>query len=156
MRAANEPFDPLATFRETYLLLANQGAMEGAELLDQAPSTLGLVHMDRSRFMQVCVNLLLNARDAMPAGGEIALDAVIQGRELVLSLTDSGHGIAPDQLPRIFEPFFTTKDPGKGQGLGLAVCQRLIGEAGGRIEVQSALGQGSSFTLRLPVAREGV
>jgi signal transduction histidine kinase len=110
--------------------------------------------MDRSRFMQVCVNLLLNARDAMPGGGEIALDALRQGPELLVTITDTGHGIAPEQLPHIFEPFFTTKDPGRSRGLGLAVCQRLISEAGGQIEVQSVAGQGSCFTLRLPVARE--
>jgi signal transduction histidine kinase len=154
VRAADEPFDPLAAVRETYLLLANQGAMEGAELLDRAPPTLGLVHMDRSRFMQVCVNLLLNARDAMPGGGEIALDAHRQGEELLVTIADTGHGIPPEQLPRIFEPFFTTKDPGKSRGLGLAVCQRLVSEAGGQIAVQSIPGQGSCFTLRLPLAGE--
>jgi len=154
VRATDEPFDPLAAFREAYELLANQGAVEEAELLDRAPPTLGLVRMDRSRFMQVCVNLLLNARDAMPGGGEIALDAFRQGPELLVTITDTGHGIAPEQLAHIFEPFFTTKDPGRSRGLGLAVCQRLISEAGGQIEVQSVPGQGSCFTLRLPVARE--
>jgi hypothetical protein len=110
--------------------------------------------MERSRFVQVCINLLLNARAAMPAGGEITLAAERQGTALILTLADSGHGIAPEVLPRIFEPFFTTKAPGKGRGLGLAVCQRLVSEAGGTIEVQSSPGQGCSFTLRLPAVRE--
>jgi signal transduction histidine kinase len=154
VRATDEPFDPLAAFREAYLLLANQGAVEGAELSDGAPPSVGLVRMDRSRFLQVCVNLLLNARDAMPGGGKIFLDGLRQGSELLVTITDTGHGIAPELQPRIFEPFFTTKDPGKSRGLGLAVCQRLISEAGGQIEAQSVPGQGSCFTLRLPVAKE--
>jgi signal transduction histidine kinase len=154
VRAMDEPFDPLATFREAYLLLANQGAVEGVELIDRAPSSVGLVRMDRSRFLQVCVNLLLNARDAMPGGGKIFLDGLRQGAEVLVTIADTGHGIAPELQPRIFEPFFTTKDPGKSRGLGLAVCQRLISEAGGQIEVQSVPGQGSCFTLGLPVAKE--
>jgi signal transduction histidine kinase len=153
-REAAEPFDPLTALRDTVVLLANQGTLEGVVLVDRAPVTLGQVCMDRSHFMQVCVNLLLNARDAMPAGGQVTLAARRQGSELLLSLTDTGQGIAPELLTRVFEPFFSTKEPGKGQGLGLAICQRLISEAGGRIEVQSAPGQGSCFTLRLPVARE--
>jgi two-component system NtrC family sensor kinase len=110
--------------------------------------------MDRGRFVQVCVNLLLNARDAMPTGGEIVFDALQNGSELMLLIADSGTGIPAEMLVRIFEPFYTTKDPGKGRGLGLAVCQRLISEAGGRIEMQSVVGQGSTFRLCLPVVQE--
>ena len=152
--AAAGPFDPLSACREAIELLGNQRGLDGVELVDLAPASVGQVHMDRSRFVQVCINLLLNARDAMPAGGTITLAAERQGPALVLTLTDSGHGIAPDVLPRIFEPFFTTKAPGKGRGLGLAVCQRLVSEAGGTIDVQSSPGQGCRFTLRLPAVRE--
>jgi len=112
------------------------------------------VRMDRSRFQQICVNLLLNARDAMPDGGEIVVTAQQREGELFLIVADCGGGIAPEMQKRIFEPFFTTKDPGKGRGLGLAVCQRLVTEAGGGIDVLSTPGQGSTFTLRLPVVRE--
>jgi signal transduction histidine kinase len=152
--ATGEPFDPLGACRDAIELLANQGGLDGVELVDLAPASLGLVQMERSRFVQVCINLLLNARAAMPAGGEITLAAERQGTALILTLADNGHGIAPEVLPHIFEPFFTTKAPGKGRGLGLAVCQRLVSEAGGTIEVQSSPGQGCSFTLRLPAVRE--
>ena len=151
---AASPFDPLAACRDAIGLLSNQGGLDGIELIDRAPAGVGLMLMDRGRFVQVCVNLLLNARDAMPAGGQLTLTAARQGPDLVLTLADSGHGIPPELLPKIFEPFFTTKDPGKGRGLGLAVCQRLVSEAGGAIEVQSAPGQGCRFTLRLPAVRE--
>ena len=113
-----------------------------------------MVRMDRSRFMQICVNLLLNARDAMPDGGEITLEAKKDGGDLLLTVADTGSGISPQTQQRIFEPFFTTKDPGKGRGLGLAVCQRLVTEAGGRIDVSSGPGEGSRFTLRLPIVKE--
>jgi len=153
--AANEAFDPVAAVRDAVALLVNQGALEGVRVIDRAPDQLAAVHMDRSRFVQVCVNLLLNARDAMPAGGEIILAAAQHGKELMLSLADSGAGIPAEGLQRIFEPFYTTKDPGKGRGLGLAVCQRLISEAGGRIEVQSTAGKGSTFSIYLPIVQEG-
>jgi signal transduction histidine kinase len=155
-RAVVELLEPVATLRDAVALLVNQGAFEGVRLVDRAPEELGQVRMDRSRFVQICVNLLLNARDAMPDSGEIVLDAERHGDELWLTVADSGEGIPADILPRIFEPFFTTKAPGKGQGLGLAVCQRLVSEAGGQIEVQSEAGRGSIVTLRLPLAQEGL
>lgn len=154
VRSGDEPFDPLAALRDAAALLANQGVFDEVKFVDHAPARLDPVHMDHGRFQQICVNLLLNARDAMPGGGEVIFTAERQGGALVLNIADSGCGIAPEQLRHIFEPFFTTKDPGKGRGLGLAVSQRLIAEAGGRIDVQSAPGQGSTFSLRLPVVRE--
>ena len=153
--AADEAFDPVAAVRDAVALLVNQGALEGVRVVDRAPDQLAPVHMDRSRFVQVWVNLLINARDAMPTGGEIVLTAEQSGSELLLTLADSGAGIPAERLQRIFEPFYTTKDPGKGRGLGLAVCQRLISEAGGRIEVQSTAGQGSTFSIHLPIVQEG-
>lgn len=153
VRFGDEPFDPLEAFRDAAALLANQGVFEEVRFIDRAPVELGRVRMDRSRFQQVCVNLLLNARDAMPGGGEVVVTAEQREGELFLIVADCGGGIAPEMQKRIFEPFFTTKDPGKGRGLGLAVCQRLVTEAGGRIDVRSTPGQGSTFTLRLPVVR---
>jgi signal transduction histidine kinase len=154
IRSTGEPFDPLATLREVVTLLANQGVFDEVRFVDRAPECLDLIRMDRGRFQQVCVNLLLNARDAMPGGGEVIFTAARRGDVVALNIADSGGGIVPEHLPKIFEPFFTTKDPGKGRGLGLAVCQRLISEAGGRIEVQSTPGEGSTFTMQLPVAGE--
>lgn len=153
-RMTDEPFDPLEAVRDAVALLETQGAMDTVEFIDHAPERLGEVRMDRNRFLQVCVNLLLNARDAMPGGGSITFAASRSGEQLHLRVADTGSGMAPEQLSRIFDPFFTTKDPGKGRGLGLAVCQRLVSEAGGAIEVRSAPGQGSTFTLRLPLAGE--
>lgn len=154
VRSAAEPFDPVETLHEAVALLANQGAFEKVQVNDQAQAGLGSVCMDRSRFLQICVNLLINARDAMPDGGTLKLGANRRGEELVLSFADTGQGMVPDVLRRIFEPFFTTKDPGKGRGLGLAVCQRLLAEVGGHLDVESMPGQGSVFTVRLPAKEE--
>lgn len=154
-QVANEPFDPVMVMREAIALLGSQGALEGVTLTDRAPVGLGKVRMDRGRFLQVCVNLLLNARDAMPQeNGEASVAAAVSGSDLVLTLADNGAGMSPEMQQRIFEPFFTTKDPGRGRGLGLAVCQRLIAEAGGSIGVESAAGRGSTFSVRLPLVRE--
>ncbi|TLM68949.1 MAG: HAMP domain-containing protein [Deltaproteobacteria bacterium] len=154
-RSTGEPLDPLAVLRDAVALLTNQGALDAVRIVDRAPERLGLVRMDYGRFQQVCVNLLLNARDAMPGGGEVVVTAERRDDMLVLTVADSGEGILGEHLGKIFEPFFTTKDPGKGRGLGLAVCQRLIVEAGGRIDVESEAGAGSRFHLRLPLASEG-
>lgn len=70
-----------------------------------------------------------------------------------LTITDTGPGIDPEVLPRIFDPFFTTKDPGKGTGLGLAVCKSIIEQHGGRIKAESEKGSGAKFTISLPLKR---
>ena len=107
---------------------------------------------DESQLRQALLNLLRNAKEAMPSGGHILL-AVGQAAEghVRLVLADSGAGIAPENLVNIFEPFFSTK--AKGTGLGLALVQQIVGEHGGRIEVDCPPGGGTRFTILLPVAK---
>jgi C4-dicarboxylate-specific signal transduction histidine kinase len=105
--------------------------------------------MIRHRLLQVLVNLLVNARDALSAEGEIRLTGGEVEDSVWLALADNGAGIAEQDLSHIFDPFFTTKAPGKGCGLGLAVCYRVLDEAGGSIEVQSKAGRGSVFTVHM-------
>jgi signal transduction histidine kinase len=152
VRSAVEPFDPVEVLREAVALLQGQGAFEDRRLVDRLSPGLGQVHMERGRFLQICVNLLLNARDAVKEDGDIILEVTVEKRELQLTVADNGIGMDETALRRIFEPFFTTKAPGRGRGLGLAVCQRLTEEAGGRITVDSTSGAGSRFTLHLPLA----
>ena len=104
--------------------------------------------------MQVWINLLLNARDAMQDRSVLEISSQQQGDTISISIRDEGQGIEPDALKRIFEPFFTTKAPGSGYGLGLAVCQRIIDESGGSITVRSNPGEGTCFTVSLPCFRE--
>jgi two-component system, NtrC family, sensor kinase len=108
-----------------------------------------------SRLGQVFLNLLINAAHAIPEGcadkHTISVRAVTEGKEVRIDVSDTGSGIEPENLSRLFDPFFTTKSVGHGTGLGLFVCQRIVREHGGRIEVQSTPGVGTTFSVILPV-----
>ncbi|HEY0077538.1 MAG TPA: ATP-binding protein [Pyrinomonadaceae bacterium] len=112
-----------------------------------------LVSADADQLQQVFLNLLLNARDAMPEGGDLQIrtrfDAL--GGELFVEIADTGVGIAPEQRPHVFDPFYTTKSAGAGTGLGLAVCYRIVTAHGGRIEIDSNNGRGTKVSVVLPV-----
>jgi len=124
---------------------------------------------DGNQLQQVFLNLIANAVDAMPSGGELSISTAIDGlktdsvsqpdeadgRHVTVSIRDTGHGIPDEYLGRIFDPFFTTKDVGRGTGIGLAVCSQIIHAHGGRIEVRSETGAGSAFTILLPIAHGG-
>jgi len=144
-----QTFDPVAAMTEARDILRHQGVFDGLELDDQLPPALPATVMVRHRLVQVFINLLLNARDASSAGGTIRLSGGEKGGRLWLSVADAGAGMSPEVLAHIFDPFYTTKAPGKGRGLGLAICQRVVGEAGGRIDVRSAPGKGSGLTVWL-------
>jgi signal transduction histidine kinase len=96
---------------------------------------------------QALTNLIQNAFEALPDGGAVTLEA-FGNRELSIVIGDTGTGIPPDKLKRIFLPFFTTKD--KGVGMGLALAHKIVASHGGRIEVQSVEGKGTTFTVIMP------
>jgi PAS domain S-box-containing protein len=100
---------------------------------------------------QVFLNLLLNALDAMPDGGDLRVTMRRQGSEVVIQLEDTGRGIDPEALDRVFDPFFTTKPIGKGTGLGLSICYGTVRDHGGTITIKSTKGSGTMFTVRLPI-----
>jgi PAS domain S-box-containing protein len=110
------------------------------------------VEIDPSRLSQVLLNLAINARDAMPNDGTLAITSWITDDHAFVSVKDNGCGMPPEVKQRLFEPFFTTKEVGKGTGLGLATAYGIIREAGGNIAVESAIDSGSTFTLSLPMA----
>lgn len=139
---------------------------EQVELVVKHGRGLGSVRADPGQLEQVIVNLAVNARDAMPDGGRLtiqtygvtAADVRRIGSDILpiadytaLSVSDTGTGIAPDLLPKIFEPFFTTKEVGKGTGLGLSTVYGIVKQSGGFIFADSALGEGTSFVIYLPV-----
>ena len=114
---------------------------------------LAPVRADRSQVEQVIVNLVVNARDAMPRGGRITIRTHNEGGPYAgLTVEDTGEGIAPEILERIFEPFFTTKPLGRGTGLGLATVYGIVKQSGGDIQVHSAPARGARFTVLLPTA----
>ena len=118
------------------------------------PADLPQVALNIEMFKQALLNLMLNAEQAMPEGGSLTIQAALelthQGTYVVLSLIDTGKGIDAKTLPKIFEPFFSTKTA--GSGLGLPTTKKIIDAHHGSIEVQSEVGKGTKFTIRLPAA----
>jgi PAS domain S-box-containing protein len=124
------------------------------------------VNVDQSELELALVNVTLNARDAMPAGGALLIaadnvnltggetDAGIAGAFVAVRVTDTGSGIAPDVLPKIFDPFFTTKEAGKGSGLGLSQVHGFAHQSGGTVHVESQVGRGTTITIYLPRSEE--
>lgn len=101
---------------------------------------------------QAFLNLLQNAVQAVESGGEVKVQSQFEGNEILIRISDNGCGIQDDVLPQIFEPFFTTRDVGQGTGLGLSVVRDIVQLHGGRIEVSSKVGAGTSITLHLPLS----
>ncbi len=119
------------------------------------PDSRNVVRADRDQLVQVLMALMLNAMDAMNRAGTIRLRAFgspVRGEEVVMEVIDAGSGISAAVRQRLFEPFFTTKPPGRGTGLGLSICYGIVADHGGRIEVDSVVGQGSTFRVILPLA----
>jgi signal transduction histidine kinase len=106
--------------------------------------------LNKEMFRQAILNLMLNAVQAMPKGGELTLQASVDHGHVGLSLIDTGTGIAPDVLSKIFRPFYSTKAKTGGSGLGLPTTKKIIEAHGGTIDVQSEVGKGTKFTIRLP------
>ena len=110
------------------------------------------IEVDRGQLEQVVLNLALNARDAMPTGGTLTIETACLGPHVALVVTDTGGGMSPEVQARIFEPFFTTKPVGHGTGLGLASVQGVVARCGGRVDVTSEAGTGTTFTVYFPPA----
>jgi PAS domain S-box-containing protein len=121
------------------------------QLTPQLPSIIA----DRGSIEQVILNLALNARDAMPQGGRLGLRTSVKNSNVVLEISDTGQGMDAQTKGQIFQPFFTTKEEGKGTGLGLATVQRIVIKSGGKIQVESTPGQGTTFRIEFPTATHG-
>ncbi|MBL8092939.1 MAG: GAF domain-containing protein [Anaerolineales bacterium] len=114
--------------------------------------TLPLVRCNLYRIGQVFINLLVNAAQAIQADGRITLRTRADAEWVEISIQDTGYGITPENMPKLFDPFFTTKEIGQGTGLGLSVVYGIVHEHGGQIDVASRTGQGTTFTIYLPIA----
>jgi len=134
-------------------LLRAQGLPQNIELIEDLAGDLPNVSLDGNRISQVLLNLLQNALQAMPAGGRLTVTTrrrTNRARVPVIEVTvaDTGEGIAPDVMEKLFIPFFTTKE--RGTGLGLPICQRILQEHGGEIDVHNNASAGATFVLRFP------
>jgi two-component system NtrC family sensor kinase len=105
---------------------------------------------DMGKMEQVFINLLSNAADAMPEGGDIFITTEQKGDDVQIRITDTGNGISPENLSRVFDPFFTTKEPGSGTGLGLSICYGIVKQHRGTIEISSSGKKGTTVTIQLP------
>jgi two-component system, NtrC family, sensor kinase len=138
---------------EDALFLLEAGSeKQGIQLLRRLAEGLPTVQADPIQIRQVVVNLTANAMQAITVQGSVTVETRADAHFVVLSVTDTGHGMSPEILRKIFDPFFTTKDVGEGTGLGLSVVHGIVTAHGGTIEAESREGHGTCFTVRLPAA----
>jgi two-component system NtrC family sensor kinase len=135
----------------TTQLLENQASFQNIRIIRELDASLPTIKLDKNKIQQVFWNLMLNACDAMPSGGQLLISDRLSpdGKYIEVRFIDNGIGIPKENLNKLFDPFFTTK--GSGTGLGLAVTYGIIEQHDGRIEVKSEVGQGTVFTLSFPV-----
>ena len=159
-RSANQEPTNLMQIVEDTLLLLERELNKYHVTIDKNFQPVPEALVCGNQIQQVLLNLLVNARQAMPNGGRVVLKLVFDPESNMIDLVvrDYGCGIPPDKLPKIFEPFYTTKSgpdaSGKGgTGLGLSLCRDIIEAHHGRIRVESTIGKGTAFTVKLPVAK---
>lgn len=142
------PECPTEVLQETLRVLKSEFENRRIAVSVDIPASVPMVHLDRSQIKQVFFNIVKNALEAMPDGGALKVVFAVEDAYVDIAFTDTGKGIAPDELGRVFEPYHTTK--ANGSGLGLMIVQRIIEEHGGEIELASKPGEGTCFKIRLP------
>jgi len=146
-----ESTDIVQALEETLACVNHQTTLQGIEVECLCPEDFPLMMVDARQMHQVFMNIVLNAIHAMPDGGKLTVTAQVVAHEARLGFRDTGGGIPEENLSRIFDPFFTTKEVGQGTGLGLSVSFSIVKQHGGTIEVESEVGKGSCFTVKLPL-----
>jgi len=135
-------------------LAAHSAELQNVQVVKELNPSLPKLMADFDQLQQVFTNLFLNAIQAMSEGGKLTLRTSVDEGQVKLEVQDTGHGISTENMRKLFTPFFTTKSKGKGVGLGLAVAYGIIQRHHGRIEVQSKEGEGTTFTIYLPLDHE--
>jgi two-component system, NtrC family, sensor kinase len=150
-----EPIDLNNTLLNAIALVQHELIGRPVKVELQLAEKLPPLVASQDQLQGVWINLILNAIDAVDKeSGQISISSAYTGSEYQVTISDNGKGIPADHLPRVFEPFFTTKSPGRGTGLGLSVCMRVIRHHGGNIQVESQLGKWTRFTVSLPGAQQ--
>jgi two-component system sensor histidine kinase HydH len=146
-----KPMDLASIVEELVIFFGPTAMADNIDIKSYFPSDLPQVLLDREMFKQALLNLLLNAQQAMPGGGEITIQAAREKDGVVLDVIDTGKGMPPDVAAKVFRPFFSTRTG--GTGLGLATTRKIIEAHNGTIDLQSEVGRGTKFTIRLPAAK---
>ncbi|GBE36216.1 sensor protein ZraS [bacterium BMS3Bbin07] len=146
-----EPADINRLVKETLDLLRQESEEQGIIIETDLVREIPITPFDYHQIKQVLINLLINSFDAVEKNGRIKVRTTLSGSGLLLSVQDNGKGIGEKEMENIFNPFFTTRT--RGTGLGLAISRKIAKEHGGDITVESALNEGSKFTLFLPLKR---
>lgn len=139
------------SLREVLAFLKYEAQKRSITLVERMDYQLPSITADGNRLKQIFINLIMNALQAMENGGTLTLSTgTPDGRSVEIQIADTGSGIPRERLAQIFEPFYTTKEAGEGTGLGLFITRKLVELLGGRIEVESEVGRGTSFRLVFP------
>jgi two-component system NtrC family sensor kinase len=156
--APSPPGDVETAIHDTAALVMHQATMRDVELCIDVHPALPHVTLGAEQLVQVVLNLILNAADALHgrAGARIAVLASAHDESVQIAVEDNGQGVPSEIAEHIFEPFFTTKEVGKGTGLGLSVCQSLVAAAGGSLSLDAGYTTGARFVVQLPVAESGL
>jgi signal transduction histidine kinase len=153
--AEMQPLDIRLILHKTAELIANELRIHKIVLNKDIADQLPLINGDMQKLQQVFLNLIINAEQAIGEYGTITMKAWVTDKGFIRTdICDNGPGISQENLDQIFDPFFTTREAGKGTGLGLAIVYGIVKEHGGYIEVASTLGEGTSFSVYLPLYRE--
>jgi len=149
-----QPTDINAVLDEILLINEKQLQENSIKIKPSLAKDLGMVVASKNQLRQVFLNMISNARDAMPEGGTLSVKTKADKKNINIEISDTGVGIEPKNIKKIFDTFFTTKDSVKGVGLGLSVCYGFIQDHGGDIEAQSEPGSGTTFTISLPLIKD--
>lgn len=154
-KTSPEPHTLHQIVEEAIGLTRPQIMTEDVIVTTDVPESLPMIFVDRPQICQVIVNLIINATQAVSKHGRIEIHATLEGQQVSLQISDNGSGISDDMQKTIFEPFITTKKESGGIGLGLYICKDIIEAHGGHILIHSQPGQGTRFTIQLPVLSKG-
>ncbi len=147
-----------AVIQECVTFVENQASFQNIEIVERFETDLPMTVVDPSQMQQVFLNMIINAAEAMEDGGTLTLEtrSNLTERTIEIIITDTGYGIPEEHFAKLFDPFFTTKEVGHGTGLGLAISYGIIREHEGEISIESKVGEGSTFRIRLPLRKEEV
>jgi two-component system sensor histidine kinase HydH len=158
VEAVRKPVDPNSLVAESLALVSEDAGFRDVTIVRRLADGLPDVYVDQFQMRQVLLNLMLNAMEAMSGGGSLTVESALESDggerpQVCVSVSDTGPGMAEEELEKLFEPFYTTKQ--EGTGLGLTIVSRLVEQNGGRVSVRSTQGEGTTFSLRLPTSPGG-